>query len=83
MDIPKHERSAMAMFRCGVLPLRVETGRYKGEPLADRMCTVCENNEIETEKHFYYNVLYMKILEMIYLECLEFVIPLLLMITCL
>jgi hypothetical protein len=30
----------------------VETGRYKGEPLEDRICTFCENNEIETEKHF-------------------------------
>ena len=52
MDIPKHKRSAMAMSRCGVRPLRIETGRYKGESLEDRICIFCDNNEIETEKHF-------------------------------
>ena len=30
LDIPKPIRSTMAMFRCGVLPPRLETGRYKG-----------------------------------------------------
>jgi hypothetical protein len=30
----------MVMFRCGVLPLREETGRYQGEPLKDRMIAV-------------------------------------------
>jgi hypothetical protein len=65
----------MAMFRRGVLPHRVERGRYKGEPLEDRICKFCKNNENETEKHFDYTVLYMTILKMIYLENLEFVIP--------
>jgi hypothetical protein len=27
LNIPKNVRSAMAMFLCGVLPLRIETGR--------------------------------------------------------
>ena len=52
LDIPKPLRSTMAMFRCGVLPLRIETGRYKGEPVEDRICTMCNLNEIESEKHF-------------------------------
>ena len=48
------------MFRCGVLPFRLETGRYKGEPVEDRICSVCDLNVVETEKHFllqcpYYN----------------------------
>jgi hypothetical protein len=38
LNIPKNVRSAMAMFRCGVLPLRIETGRYKSEPIEDRIC---------------------------------------------
>jgi hypothetical protein len=52
LNIPKNVRSAMAMFRCGVLPLRIETGRYKSEPIEDRICVFCNLNEIETEKHF-------------------------------
>lgn len=52
MDLTKPIRSAMAMFRCGVLPLRIETGRYKSEPPQDRICQFCNNNEIENEKHF-------------------------------
>ena len=60
LDIPKPIRSTMAMFRCGVLPLRLETGRYKGEPVEDRICSMCVLNVVETEKHFllqcpYYN----------------------------
>jgi hypothetical protein len=52
MDIPKPLRSTMAMFRCGVLPLRIETGWYKGEPVEDRICTMRNLNEIESEQHF-------------------------------
>jgi hypothetical protein len=41
----------MAMFRCGILPLRIETGRYNGEPVGDRICTMFNLDEIESEKH--------------------------------
>ena len=30
MDIPKGHRSILAQFRCGVLPIRIETGQYRG-----------------------------------------------------
>ena len=52
LNLPKNLRSSMAMFRCGVLPLRIETGRYKSEPIEDRICVFCNLHEIETEKHF-------------------------------
>lgn len=35
------------MFRCGVLPLRL----YRGEATEDRICNLCDLNEIEKEKH--------------------------------
>ena len=28
MNIPKSHRSLLAQFRCGILPIRIETGRY-------------------------------------------------------
>lgn len=52
MNITKQERSLMAQFRCGILPLRVETGRYRNEPLHERYCVLCKSNSIEDEKHF-------------------------------
>ncbi|KAK6171961.1 hypothetical protein SNE40_018378 [Patella caerulea] len=51
-NLPRNERSILAQFRCGVLPLRVETGRFIGEKLEDRTCQMCAHNCIEDEKHF-------------------------------
>ncbi len=38
------------VFRAGVAPIRLETGRYEGLEVDDRICPICKN-EIETEKH--------------------------------
>ena len=42
----------MAQFRFGILPLNIETGRFRNQPVEDRLCTLCEFNEIEDECHF-------------------------------
>ena len=51
--MPKNYRSALCKFRCGVAPIRIETGRYKRLNVIDRICNICDNddNEIEDEKH--------------------------------
>ncbi len=36
--LPYVHRSAMAKFRCGVAPLKIETGRYENIPLEARIC---------------------------------------------
>ena len=51
MAMPRCHRSAFAKFRCGVAPIRVETGRYERLPFEERLCPVCEGGEVETEKH--------------------------------
>ena len=43
-------RSAYAKFRCGVAPLRIETGRYIGLEESQRTCYFCEN-VVENEVH--------------------------------
>ncbi len=48
----RRKRSLMAQFRMGVLPLAIETGRFRGIALEDRICTLCSLNVIENEKHF-------------------------------
>jgi hypothetical protein len=51
--MPKNYRSALCKFRCGVAPIRIETGRYERLNVIDRICNICDNhdNEIEDEKH--------------------------------
>ena len=45
-------RSIMAQLRSGVLPLKVETGRFTQIPLEFRLCIFCNSNDIEDETHF-------------------------------
>ena len=52
LNLPRNERSMLSQFRCGILPLRVETGRYVGEPIEERKCRLCTQNKIENEFHF-------------------------------
>ena len=46
------KRSLLAQIRFGILPLHIETGRFKATKLEDRKCMICNSNEIEDEFHF-------------------------------
>ena len=52
LNLRKNERSLLAQLRCGILPLRIETGRYIGEKINDRLCLFCDSSQIESETHF-------------------------------
>ena len=52
LNICKAERSHLAQFRCAVLPLKIETGRFLGLNVEDRLCQVCDQNAVENEIHF-------------------------------
>ena len=47
----RYYRSVLAQFRLGILPIRVETGRFKNLELKDRLCEVCTTQQIEDEMH--------------------------------
>ena len=51
LPMPRSHRSALARFRCGVAPIRIETGRYERLPLEERLCPVCDENSVESEFH--------------------------------
>ena len=51
MHISSKERSYLAQLRFGILPINVEIGRYRSIPLNNRLCTLCELNQIEDECH--------------------------------
>jgi hypothetical protein len=51
-SLTKAERSHLAQLRCGILPLKLETGRYVGLRVDERICTLCTDNVVEDETHF-------------------------------
>ena len=55
LNLIRNERSVMAQIRCGVLPLRVETGRFVGEQVSERLCKLCNRGCVEDETHFLLN----------------------------
>ena len=51
--LPARHRAAFSKFRCGVVPIRIETGRYKGLPEEACLCPFC--NVHENEMHVIMN----------------------------
>ncbi len=52
LNIDKYEKSLLSQVRYGILPLRVETGRFNNEPREERICTLCNTQTVETVEHF-------------------------------
>ena len=50
----RKERSLLSQFRCGILPIRIETGRYTQVPPKLRLCLLCDGDHIENESHFFF-----------------------------
>ena len=50
--LSRRQRSLFAQFRMGILPLHIETGRFRGLDVEERLCQVCNSGEIEDEIHF-------------------------------
>ena len=51
LDLTKYQRSVFSQFRCGILPLEIETGRFRNIELQNRLCQICKT-EVEDEIHF-------------------------------
>ncbi len=41
-----------AQIRIRILPLHIETGRFKNVKVEERVCQVCNNGDVENEFHF-------------------------------
>ena len=54
LDLSRYQKSIFAQFRCGILPLEIEIGRYRNIPLAQRICQIC-HKEVEDEIHLLLN----------------------------
>ena len=51
-NMPRNHRSLVAKLKVRILPLKLETGRWKDTPLEKRVCQVCDKNLLESEYHF-------------------------------
>ena len=49
--VGRFQRSIFARFRCGVLPLQIEVGRFRGQNVNERICQVCKA-AVKSEIHF-------------------------------
>jgi hypothetical protein len=59
LNLSPQERSCMAQLRLGILPIEVETGRFRAIPLENRICKLCNLGQVEDEKHLLFHcVLY-------------------------
>ena len=48
----KSHRSLLARLRGGTAPLQIETCRYIGLPVEERICRSCNTRQVEDEQHF-------------------------------
>ena len=53
LNLTRSERSYVSQLRLGILPIMVETGRFRNMQLEDRLCPFC--NCVEDEIHFLFN----------------------------
>ena len=54
-NITRYQKSLLAQLKFGILPLKIETERFQGTPLENRLCKLCETNTIEDEIHFMFH----------------------------
>ena len=68
--LTKRQRSLCAQLRSGILPLHLETGRYRGVVDEERLCIYCDINDIENEFHFmFYCPLYHELRQKLFNRC--------------
>jgi hypothetical protein len=52
INLDRSERSFTAQLRLGILPIKIETGRFTRTPVNERLCQLCNSNIVEDENHF-------------------------------
>ena len=59
---------AVCKFKCANHKLPIVTGRYQGLDIDDRICTLCDTNEIGDEFHYLYKCTHFNDLRSRYLK---------------
>ena len=50
--LPKQHSIAISMFKCGNHKLPIVSGRYRNISLEDRICSLCDHNDVGDETHY-------------------------------
>ncbi len=50
----RRRRSLLAQLRLGILPLHLETGRFRNKKVEGKICLICNLQYVENEEHFIY-----------------------------
>jgi hypothetical protein len=56
-SLTKVQRSHIAQLRCGIVPLKLKTGRYVRVRIDERICSLCTDNVVDDETHFFIEIL--------------------------
>ena len=48
----KKKNSLLVKFKLGILPLELECGRWKDDPIDTRLCRLCDEGLLDDEYHF-------------------------------
>ena len=51
-NISRQRRSLSAQVKFGILPMKIETGRFRSLSVDQRICELCEMQKVENEIHF-------------------------------
>ncbi len=51
-NLCRNHPSLISRLKCGVLPLKLEVGRFNNAKIETRLCACCTEGVIETEAHF-------------------------------
>jgi exonuclease III len=51
-NMSRSTRSFIAQLRSGILPLKIETGRFLNKKVEERICDYCKGETVEDEIHF-------------------------------
>jgi hypothetical protein len=73
--LSRRRRSLVAKLRMGILPLAIETGRWRSLPIEERICSMCNAHEVENETHFLFYCSFYDDYRSQYLRIVENVCP--------
>ena len=75
LNLPSQYKFALCKFKCASHKLPIVAGRYAGLAIDDRMCTLCDTNEIGDEYHYLYQCSYFNVDRSKYLKKYYYINP--------
>ena len=75
LNLPSQYKFALCKFKCASHKLPIVAGRYAGLAIDERICTLCDTNEIGDEYHYLYQCSYFNVDRSKYLKRYYYINP--------